>query len=139
MRMTENTRHASPHTTARYAPALTVVDQHPALLEALLAGLELAVPVHAVAFARRSAAYRAELERHCAAVLAVHSDRLLRDAPGCTWAFNTLADGLALAAMCPGGADFAGLHWCADAHRGCPAPPRRMLPRASGSGKGPHA
>jgi len=121
-------------TTARHAGALAVVEQHPALL----AGLDSAVPLRSAGFARRSVTYRAELERHCADVLAIHGDRLLRSAPGCTWAFNTLADGLGLAAMCPGGANFARLHWCADPHPGCPELRRRMLLPGSSNGIGSH-
>jgi hypothetical protein len=134
--MTEESGRSAPRTTARFAPALVVLDQHPALLTALLAGLEIAVPPRAARFARRPATYRRELEHHCAAVLAVHGDRLLRGAPGCTWAFETLADGLALAAMRPGDADFAGLHWCSDPHPHCPAPCPRTLPCGSGAGTG---
>lgn len=34
--------------------------------------------------------------------------------------FNELVTGLACAALLPGGVSFAGLHWCAAPHPGCP-------------------
>ncbi len=38
-------------------------------------------------------------------------------------ALNALAYGLAVGAYQPGGMDFAGRHWCAEPHCGCPGRP----------------
>lgn len=84
--------------------------------DTLLVSLGVAVPMWQLdLLARRLPADVIQREaRECSAVIAEKGDVLQFGGKGCADAFNALAKGIALASMCPGGAEFMGRHWCTD-------------------------
>jgi hypothetical protein len=79
--------------------------------EALLISLDLAVPLQIMEVQGQSEAWRMGEARRCADVVATHGDDLQFGGKYCAPAFNSLARGLALGAMVPGGVTFMGRHW----------------------------
>jgi len=104
----------------------TIGKSLPVDMTALAETLRLAVPMH-IAEAR---GMRPE-HRVATAARLMGADELPGDAlifGANNWrttarAFNSLARGLAMAAYQPGGATYLGVHWCVEAHDGCPTSP----------------
>lgn len=102
---------------------MSTLDDHPALLF----GLEAAVPLE-IARVRHWPAGRRQIEAQQAGhAVAERGDALMfggkRGEAGAV--FSQLATGLAILACQPGGVTFAGMHWCAYSHPGCPDLRRR--------------
>jgi hypothetical protein len=57
----------------------------------------------------------------------------------CAEAFDSLAMALAASAYQPGGARFLDLHWCVDAHPGCPNRPSGQSSKKAGADPGGEA
>ena len=77
--------------------------------------LRLAVPMHMAALHGSPPRVLAAVASASATVIGSHGDDLQFGGQHCAAAFNALARGLAAAALtAEGGADYAGLHWCAD-------------------------
>jgi hypothetical protein len=85
--------------------------------------LRLAVPLNIMKMRDWSPERRCEVGRAQATTVASHGDDLMYGGKHCADAFNALAMGLAALAYQPGGARFLDLHWCVDAHPGCPNRP----------------
>lgn len=77
--------------------------------------LALAVPLHMVELHGLPPHRLAGIASDAATTIGSHGDALQYGGKHCAGAFNTLARGLAAAALtADGGIDFAGHHWCAD-------------------------
>lgn len=88
--------------------------------DALVGLLEVAVPMWILNLQGHSPEQRIAIARRCADEVGSHGDTLMFGGKKGEAAriFNTLAEGLAVAAYQPGGVTFAGRHWCTD-HRAC--------------------
>lgn len=83
--------------------------------------LEAAVPMWIAKTALMTDGQRQERAAELAWVVAEHGDNILyrsRKSGDSAFAFNALAEGLALVAHAPGGVTFLGRHWCTD-HAAC--------------------
>ena len=81
----------------------------------LVETLRLAVPMHMAELHGQPLGVLAGLASKAATTIGSRGDDLQFGGRHCAQAFNALARGLAAAALtAEGGADYAGLHWCAD-------------------------
>lgn len=97
------------------AAAATPVGPTPPGAEALLAALEVAVPLWQIEVRKRPLAERIERGQVLGVEIAAHGDNILYRGPkkgDTSEAFNNLAEAIAIASMTsPGGITFAGRHW----------------------------
>jgi hypothetical protein len=117
-------------TEARHRTATHIAIANDHYHDALVATLELAVPMRIWELEGRTPEQRAVIAKRCAQVVAERGDNLMFGSKrkGKTAAvFNALAEGLACAAYQPGGVTFAGRHWCTD-HAACLAAERGEEP-----------
>jgi hypothetical protein len=97
------------------AMTTTIRRPAPTWREQLLVGhLQLAVPTAVDAAREWSSEERMERAKLCAQFIAEHGDSLQFGGPKCREALDRLIEGIAIAALQPGGIVFCGNRWIAD-------------------------
>lgn len=83
------------------------------ILRTMLPMLELAISMHHLKWKqlRMPMSWAFRRAEEAGQVVAEKGDVLMYGGKGCASAFNALAEGLAILALCPGGVRFAGRHW----------------------------